>query len=332
MANKNSDLNIFKDIEYAFNNGKNFEIDIDIFQDPVVIFSDHHRGYKKKKDDFEPCMQTYLNALNYYYNNNYRLILLGDVEDFLENDKVNKDTYNIEFESFPEIHNKYIDIYELEYKFFDKNKKAGTKPFYLRCFGNHDYKFVYPEHVKKHLDKTAGYTGIEVYEGIKMNVFDRDIKKTQLYLTHGHQGLYKRDISTLYEFLTYFFANHIQTIPTNRSIISHPKLRSVSRRETHEGYLTWAKIKQMAVIYGHTHEPVFDSIKLYDNKIIDVKDQNNDPITSHNAFNTGGFFGDGVISGIEITNGEIKLIKWDPQSIDPIPLNREIIDNLIINL
>jgi hypothetical protein len=50
----------------------------------LVIFSDHHRGAKDRADDFFKCQAAYHAALAYYWQLGYTLILLGDVEELLE--------------------------------------------------------------------------------------------------------------------------------------------------------------------------------------------------------------------------------------------------------
>ncbi len=58
---------------------------IDIANTKIILFSDHHRGRRDGADDFLNNEQTYLTALDYYLNRGYTLILLGDVEEFWEN-------------------------------------------------------------------------------------------------------------------------------------------------------------------------------------------------------------------------------------------------------
>ncbi|MDA0811975.1 MAG: hypothetical protein O3C21_06260, partial [Verrucomicrobia bacterium] len=49
-----------------------------------VIFSDHHRGARTGADDFADCEDTYRAALDHYLNDGHRLVLLGDVEELWE--------------------------------------------------------------------------------------------------------------------------------------------------------------------------------------------------------------------------------------------------------
>ncbi len=50
----------------------------------MVVFSDHHRGDRTGADDFAPCEDTYLGALGHYFGEGYKLVLLGDVEELWE--------------------------------------------------------------------------------------------------------------------------------------------------------------------------------------------------------------------------------------------------------
>jgi len=49
-----------------------------------VIFSDHHKGARTLADPFQQCEETYLAALEHYYDSDFTLIILGDGEELLE--------------------------------------------------------------------------------------------------------------------------------------------------------------------------------------------------------------------------------------------------------
>src|SRR6476620_5620855 len=46
-----------------------------------IIFSDMHKGAKNGADDFAGCEPSYLAALDYYYQNGFHFIALGDSEE-----------------------------------------------------------------------------------------------------------------------------------------------------------------------------------------------------------------------------------------------------------
>src|SRR5438067_12203064 len=50
-----------------------------------IIFSDEHKGAKNGADDFMLCEPNYLAALDYYFQNNFFFISLGDCEELWKN-------------------------------------------------------------------------------------------------------------------------------------------------------------------------------------------------------------------------------------------------------
>jgi predicted phosphodiesterase len=59
-------------------------LDVDLTTAKIIIFSDHHRGTGDGADDFCDCAKAYSAALGYYLESGYTLILLGDAEDLWE--------------------------------------------------------------------------------------------------------------------------------------------------------------------------------------------------------------------------------------------------------
>jgi hypothetical protein len=58
------------------------ELDVDSAR--VIIFSDQHKGARNRADDFERCEQAYNAALAFYFASGHTLIELGDVEELWE--------------------------------------------------------------------------------------------------------------------------------------------------------------------------------------------------------------------------------------------------------
>ena len=50
-----------------------------------IIFSDQHKGARDAADDFMLAEKNYMAALDYYYNNQFHFINLGDCEELWEN-------------------------------------------------------------------------------------------------------------------------------------------------------------------------------------------------------------------------------------------------------
>ena len=56
----------------------------DIDSARIIIFSDHHKGARNHADDFRRCERAYNTALGYYLTKGFTLIELGDVEELWE--------------------------------------------------------------------------------------------------------------------------------------------------------------------------------------------------------------------------------------------------------
>ncbi|MCW8822686.1 MAG: hypothetical protein OQK63_01285, partial [Ignavibacteriaceae bacterium] len=83
-----------------------------------VIFSDLHLGDGKGADNFVHNEKVMIDSLEHYRKNNYKLILLGDVEDFWQ---VKLDDTRIRYNN---------SIYKKIREFGDENV--------FRIYGNHD--------------------------------------------------------------------------------------------------------------------------------------------------------------------------------------------------
>ena len=64
---------------------KGLVLELNPATDKFIIFSDQHKGAKNGSDDFIQAEPNYLAALDYYYQNNFFFISLGDSEELWEN-------------------------------------------------------------------------------------------------------------------------------------------------------------------------------------------------------------------------------------------------------
>ena len=72
----------------------------------LIVFSDLHRGTGDRADDFRRCRRLYHGALGYYDSLDYRLFLLGDVEEIWER-------------LLPSVVRRYEQTLELEQRFLN---------------------------------------------------------------------------------------------------------------------------------------------------------------------------------------------------------------------
>ena len=155
---------------------------------------------------------------------------------------------------------------------------------------------------------------LPVYEGIIL----RDTTlHLDIFLTHGHQG----DMLSDNNALSTWIVAHIW-MPLQRYLrinINSPSSDFSLRNKHNRMMYEWSsKRKNLILITGHTHQPIFASGKYYNHPSNNIPV----PVIPENLmptyFNTGCCcYNDGDITGIEIADGKIRLIKWFHEEIEP---------------
>ena len=244
-----------------------------------VLFSDCHRGDNSFADDFANNRNIYYHALKNYYDNGFTYCELGDGDELWE---------NLSFIPILEAHK---NVYMLMKLFHEQNRLH-------MIWGNHDMVYRDPKYVEKHLstyfDEKLGeevelFCDIKYHEGI---IIKHTETQQELFLTHGHQADWWN-----YTFWKWSrFLVRILWKPLNVMGIADPtspaknykELIKVERRTK-----KWiADNNNLITIVGHTHRPRFPNPG-------DIA-----------FFNDGSCVHPRSITGIEIENGEISLIKW----------------------
>lgn len=306
----------------AGNNAVGITVPYDMNTGRFIIFSDEHKGDRDDADDFALAEKNYTAALDYYYNNNFTFINLGDCEELWENtpDKVMK--FN-------------NAVLQLETRFLQQNR-------YYRIFGNHDLEWKYPFQQNLYLKPVFGNT-LKIYEAIELQT-QYNNKTYSIFLTHGHQGDKRSDGNPVSQWIVAAIWTPIQRfLDININTISD----SFELVDAHNIIMyEWsATQKQLIFISGHTHKPVFaslDHIDLLTHQLEAAKltgdeaaiKKTEDDLAAYSKeyegkkfvksmaypsyFNTGCCcFDDGDISGIEIDGGNIRLIKWETKNGAP---------------
>ncbi len=265
-----------KRLDHAYKNAK-----VIPFNDSnkFVLFSDCHRGDNSFADDFANNRNIYFHALKHYYNEGFVYCELGDGDELWENI------------SFKSILNAHKNVFMVMKQFHEENKLH-------MIWGNHDMVYRNPNYVKKHLstyfDPKVGEE-VPLFGNITYNeaiILKHSKTGQELFLTHGHQADW-------WNFLFWKWSRFLVRIlwkPLNVMGIADPtspaknykELIKVERRAK-----KWiAENNNLLTIFGHTHRPRF-------------------PEPGDIAFfNDGSCVHPRSITGLEIENGAISLIKW----------------------
>lgn len=246
-----------------------------------ILFSDCHRSDNSFADDFADNRNVYFHAMTQYYKEGFSYFELGDGDELWE---------NVYFKTIFEAHK---SVYLLLKKFHDSNR-------YFKIWGNHEMNFKDKKNVEKILFTYTNtqndtvqplFTGIQCHEAL---VLQHKETKQELFLTHGHQADYMNYVGwKINRFLVRILWRPLQiwgiSDPTS------PAKNYVERIKIELRIKKWiANNNRKLTIVGHTHRPSFS----YPN--------------AHTVpyFNDGSCVHPRSITGIEIVEGTITLIKW----------------------
>ena len=247
--------------------------------DKMIFFSDCHRGDKSFADDFARNENIYFHALTHYYREGFTYFELGDGDELWEHN------------SFDTIFKAHKNVYHLLQKFHVENR------LYL-IWGNHDMVYKDQSYVEKHLttyfDPKDGreeilFRDLQYHEALVLQHIDTQQK---LFLCDRHQADWINYHAWRFNrFLVRVLWKPLQifgiTDPTSPAK-NYKELIKVERRL--KKWIT--ENNNLMTITGHTHRPRF-------------------PEPGDIAFfNDGSCVHPRSITGIEIENGAISLIKW----------------------
>jgi len=308
-------------IENAPAGKKGLVINITQQNQRYVILSDQHKGARNDADDFAGAEKNYLAALDYYFDNGFYYINLGDSEELWENNifAVKK-------------HNKAT---------FEKETLFLQNQRFYKIFGNHDLYWDNDPLASIQLKEIYGEK-VCIYEGVILKAGSND-NNLSIFCTHGHQGDLQSDGNW---FSKFFVANVWEPIQAYLKINPNTPAYNEQLKTVHNTLMyEWSSDKKNTIlITGHTHQPVFESLTLLERlyQQLEIAQQKNDAeavkkIQSHitvqlskgdimadytkykpGYFNSGCCcFSDGDITGIEIADGSIRLVKWEYDSDVP---------------
>lgn len=280
-----------------------------------IIFSDQHKGARNGADDFTNAEPVYLEALNYYNKQEYHLICLGDSEELWENGLGR--------------------VKKMNTRNFDLEKAFLDRKAFVKIFGNHDLYWDNDPFAWWQL-KDIYKQSLKVYEGVILTTLIEG-RPLRIFCTHGHQGDAQSDGSW---FSKWFVAQVWAPLQGYLRINPNTPAYDSEKKTLHNEIMyEWsAGQPDTLLVTGHTHQPVFASLthleRLYkqlqkataagdDEKKKELEAEIRLREREYTAvsvdylqmkpsyFNTGCCcFADGDITGIEIENGYIRLVKW----------------------
>ncbi len=321
MSKQNEREYTFKRLDEACADA--LRVPFDPQRDRIIVLSDVHKGDRERgSDDFEHNETVYCCALDYYFKNNFKLVLAGDIEDGWECD-------------YDKIISCYKDTaFAMEKRFADRGRC-------YRIYGNHDGDWSDEAEVDKYLKPVFGE--ISVHPALFLG--------DKIIVVHGHQGdLHSDRGAKLSRSIVRFFWKLLQDIFRfmNTRAAENNRIRSKRDRYLYE----WAKMKRLLLIAGHTHRGMFESYsKTYQlvrkkeeledqasqtknpaeklllqaavQKIKSFIRQSKEELTKDKEISRLGdspvpcYFNDGCcvhtngMTGIEIDRGTIRLVKWE---------------------
>lgn len=283
--------------------GKGMALEADSYNAKFIIFSDQHKGAKDTADDFENNAFNYVSALRYYNHLGFTFINLGDAEELWK--------YKMD-----RVLPAYKDVLKEEAAF----QQGGR---YYRVFGNHDVAWKNKLDVSLNLEKYFS-APLPVYEALLLElVMDKSTAAPaasatknilHIFLTHGHQGDGMSDGNA---FSAWIIA-HIWA-PLQRLLninVNTPSNDTLLRNKHNKMMYEWSQRKKnLLLITGHTHQPVFASGKYNISDKHKIAPAAEDTRLLPTYYNTGCCcFNDGDITGIEIEAGCIRLVKWHTEN------------------
>jgi predicted phosphodiesterase len=263
-------------ISRAFKNAKKISFNKD---SKFIFFSDSHRGDNGFADDFARNRNIFQHALTYYYTSNFTYIELGDGDELWENRN-----FDAIFKA-----NKYV--YLGLKKFHDKNRLHFI-------WGNHDMKYKNQKAIQKNLHyyydpisdlKKELFINVSFSEAL---LLEEETTKKRIFLLHGHQADWFNYVCWRFSsFLVKILWKPLQIL--GFSDPTSPAQNYKERIKVEQRLMDWIeKNNNQMMITGHTHRPRFPSPK-------DIP-----------FFNDGSCVHPRSITGLEIENNEITLIKW----------------------
>jgi hypothetical protein len=315
--------NIISGLDRALTTGVSPEAPADLDDLRLIVFSDHHRTDRSRTDDFKICEPAYAAALGYYLEQGHTLLLLGDVEELWTTEP-------------DQVLSAYPEMLRLEGRFLERDRL-------WRLWGNHDDLWQDPHVVAHYLGPIYG-DRLRMVEGLRVPVCRGERVLGTLFFTHGHQGEFWSDRHGRWgQWGSQKFLRPWKRLTRSPSVTPATDHR-LRKRHNIAMYLWALRHPGTVLVAGHTHKPVFLTRENTDRLEEQLEGQRGVPGTTRHElaeaharlewiraerrqqcmdveedlqplspcyFNTGCCsFRDGDVTGLEISGGKIRLVRW----------------------
>lgn len=247
-----------------------------------VFFSDVHRGDDSLSDEFGRNRHIYFHALNYYYQNDFTYVEVGDGDEMWEHP------------IYDHIRSAHVSVFDMLKKFHKSNRM-------LMLFGNHNMQLKDPKYVETHLYRTYDeyseeeedlFPNLIVHEALILT--HRDTGQ-EIFVVHGHQGdLINDQLWRISYFIIRYFWRFMHVMGVKYA--ASPARNRTKRHKIEKNYNKWNQLHDIMIICGHTHRPRFPSA--------------DEPA----YFNTGCCMHPRGITCLELMYGKIMLVSWNMHS------------------
>lgn len=290
-------------------------VPFDLDTGKFIILSDQHKGAKDLADDFRNTEANYLTTLQHYLDNGFTFVNLGDCEELWEakpSVAVAKNRVTLEQEA------RFLQVER-----------------YFRIYGNHDLEWSYEPQRLMYLKPIFG-AKLSVCQGLLLTTTYKN-QEFLIFLAHGHQGDQRSDgnwfskifVAWIWTPIQRFLEIQIDRVSDSFELVDKHNILM---------YEWSATQKNLLFVSGHTHKPVFASLDHIDRltrQLELARSQKNEPLAQTievelekrkeeyagkkfvktmarpTYFNSGCCcYADGDLTGIEIENGFIRLVKW----------------------
>lgn len=267
-------MTVNKRLDTIFQNALRLPIDK---SSKIILMSDCHRGDGSWSDDFAENQIIYDAALKRYFTEGFTYIEIGDGDDLWEYKKPRI------------IIREHLDTFKIISRFYKENR-------YYMMFGNHDIRKQEAQILEKfysYFDRTTHtlhplLDNIKIYEGIILDYLNGE---ACLFLVHGHQADFLNyNLWRMSEILVRYLWKNLEALGVKDPVSAAKNVRK--QNSVDKKLIEWVEKNNQIMVAGHTHRPTFPR-------------PGKAPY-----FNAGSSVHPRGITGIEIVNGEISLIKW----------------------